>query len=198
MVTVSEVTNKDIKKIVELHEKTFKDFFLTSLGSEFLELYYTSYLDRCDVICLCAKIDNEICGFTFGTIKPKDFHIKLLKDNFKEYLYVLIKIALLKPKSILRLIKNQSKNKKIEDQEEFAELMSIGVDPKQKKQGIGALLINNFEVVTKRLGLQIVKLTTDGKNNEAVVNFYKKNGYEIEYKFIAYPNREMIKFKKNI
>ena len=50
----------------------------------------------------------------------------------------------------------------------------------------------------KAMGVSKVVLTTDSTSNDNVINFYQKNGFEVLYKFVTYPNREMYKLIKEL
>ena len=41
---VRKATNKDIDSIVEIHMERFSSFFLTTLGSSFLKVFYKAFL----------------------------------------------------------------------------------------------------------------------------------------------------------
>lgn len=41
MVVIQKATDKDVRDIVSIHIDAFKDFFLTSLGRDFLSFYYS-------------------------------------------------------------------------------------------------------------------------------------------------------------
>ena len=43
-----------------------------------------------------------------------------------------------------------------------------------------------------------IALTTDFNDNDSVIKFYNKCGYDVYYDFIAYPNRHMYKMIKNL
>ena len=80
----------------------------------------------------------------------------------------------------------------------YAELFSIGVSPMYQGKGVGSLLLAETErLVSKRDGTTI-SLTTDKNDNDSAISFYKRNGYEIMYEFIAFPNRPMCRFIKRL
>jgi ribosomal protein S18 acetylase RimI-like enzyme len=58
-------------------------------------------------------------------------------------------------------------------------IYSLAVDPKQRKKGIGTMLLKHAEKVLKSLNCPKVNLQIETWNKE-VVEFYRKNGYQVE------------------
>ncbi len=104
-----------------------------------------------------------------------------------------------KPKGLIRLFKNFTKaNSNISDKGQYAELLSIGVDPTAQCKGAGRLLLTALEKELRDQGLKELSLTPDYYNNEKTIKFYKSLNYEVLYDFIAYPNRRMYRLIKNL
>lgn len=185
--------------IVNIHLLAFNNFFLTTLGSRFLSTYYKACLKSKEIISICAVNDDaKIIGFSIGCIQSKGFHKRLLKENiFKFFIEGLI-ILFSKPQALIRLLKNLEKNKNINDDGNYCDLLSIAILPEYNGLGIGKDLINNFEEEATKRGCVKISLTTDAENNENVFEFYKRSGYNIFYQFITYPNRIMYKMIKEL
>ncbi len=187
------------KELAEIHLKSFKDFFLSSLGERFLTTYYKSCLKSKESIAICATDENEnIIGFSVGCQHSKGFHKKLIKQNFLPFMLQGISILFSNPKAIIRLSNNLGKNSNVEDNGNYAELLSIGVLPSHNGKGIGKELIAKFEEEAIKRGCAEMTLTTDFNENNKVLEFYKGTGYDIYYEFITYPNRKMYKLIKSL
>lgn len=103
------------------------------------------------------------------------------------------------PKALLRLKNNFSKNNDIvEDNNDYAELFSIGVSPKAQSKGLGKLLLLETERILKNSEVNRLSLTTDFHDNEQAIQFYKSQGYDILYEFVAYPDRRMYRMIKQL
>lgn len=185
--------------LTQIHLAAFKDFFLTTLGKSFLNTYYSSSLKSPESISICAiDENNQIIGFSMGCILANGYHKRLLKQNLLQFSFQGIVILLTKPSALWRLAQNMEKNKITDDNGNYAELLSIAVSPDTKGAGIGKELIARFESEAKAKGCIKVALTTDYYNNDDVIAFYKKSGYEVFYKFTSYPNRKMYKLIKTL
>lgn len=196
---ILEFTDSSPDEVVNIHKEAFKGFFLTSLGDKFLKVYYNAVARNNKGILVCIKKDENIIGFAAGTMFSKKFHSQILKENILSFAWVLLKNPLLKPGSFIRLFKNMNKKTvKVNDDGNYAELLSIGVCPKEKGKGYGKILLEAFESELVRKKVKRTTLTTDYYNNEDVIAFYKKMGYVEFDSFIAYPDRKMYKLIKEL
>ena len=194
-----KATIDDIDSIVKIHCDAFKGFFLTSLGVPFLTFYYSCFVKSEETVTLVAEDNIEICGFAAATLSCKGFNTRLIKNNFIEFLLLSIKMLFTTPKALLRLVKNLTKKgSNVEDDEDYAELYSIGVDSSFQGKGIGKHLLSELEKALKSKGVKKVSLTTDYDNNDSAVGFYRSMGYETLYEFVTYPNRKMYRLIKEL
>lgn len=189
-----KMIESDITKVSLIHTKAFKDFFLTSLGKNFLETYYRACLKHQHTIAFCAEdLQGNLVGFATGSSWAKGYHKTIFLNNLLSFISTLVFSIFKNPQILIRLMKNLEKNENKNDTGEYAELLSIGVNPDFKGGGVGRELLQVFHAEAKKRGCVKVALTTDKINNDAVLAFYKKCGYKTLYDFTAYPNREMFK-----
>ena len=188
----------DCNQIVRIHKLAFANFFLTQLGTFFLNTYYRSSIKNENCIAVGVFSENNLLGFAIGTIMSKGYHSILLKQNFFAFLLCAITILLTRPNALLRLKNNMDKVVNPDDNGNYAELLSIGLDPVCSGIGIGSELMKEFERKVHLMNGKTITLTTDKNNNEDVIAFYTKRGYVLFYEFLAYPNRKMLKLIKNI
>ena len=189
----------EYQSVAKIHLSAFPNFFLTTLGLKFLETYYKASLKSNETVAVGAYNEvDKIIGFSIGCQHSLGYHKRLVKKNFLSFLFRGIILIATKPTAILRLAKNFDKNANPSDDGNYAELLSIGVSSDLKGSGIGKELIHYFEDELKKRNCKRVSLTTDETDNETVVFFYKKNGYEVIYEFTTYPNRKMYKMIKNL
>lgn len=200
MITIISATPKCISRIVDIHSKAFPNFFLTSLGTSFLRLYYLSVLKHSQgLLLICVKDNGEIVGFCAGTILSASFNKRLVKSNFVAYAKQGFKLLFTNPVSLWHLYKNMSKEVgEVGDKGEYAELLSIAVDPNVQRTGAGKKLLLALEVEAKKRGSRQMSLTTDYYNNEKAVSFYYSLGYKNWYDFVTYPHRKMYRLIKTL
>ena len=197
MITIKKARLQDVNAIVSIHKKAFPDFFLTSLGSTFLRLYYSCMCNSKEAITLCAMDDEEILGFCTTALTSEGFNVRLIRQNFLRFVIEGIKLLLLRPMALIRLVKNFTKKSDvIDDSCQYAELFSFGVSPTYQGMGAGRALLSETEHIVYQMGGKALSLTTDKNNNDSAIAFYQSCGYQILYDFITYPNREMFRFIK--
>ncbi len=190
---------KDVESIVVIHCDAFKDFFLTSLGKDFLNFYYTNFIKSNETVSMVAEDEGRVVGFSAATKYCKGFNSRLIKHNLFSFGLLSLKLLFTNPAALIRLAKNLTKKGDlVEDNEDYAELYSIGVDSGQQGKGVGKKLLAKTEDVLKEEGVARVSLTTDYNNNESAVGFYHSMGYETLYNFVTYPNRKMYRFIKTL
>ena len=80
-----KLSMEDIKDIVDIHKISFKNFFLSSLGTHFLKVYYKAVLKSQLSVCIGGKENGILKGFCVGTTLARGFHKGLLKDNFVSF-----------------------------------------------------------------------------------------------------------------
>lgn len=196
---IRKATINDVDTIVKIHLDAFKGFFLTSLGAQFLKFYYSCFIKSNETVTVVAEENGVIYGFSASTKVCKGFNSRLIKSNLFAFAILSLKMLFTTPKSLLRLVKNLTKKgESVEDDEDYAELYSIGVSKAAQGKGVGKLLLAESERVMKAEGVQRVSLTTDFYNNEQAVGFYHSMGYETLYEFITYPNRKMYRLIKTL
>lgn len=189
----------DVDQIVQIHHDAFENFFLTSLGTDFLKFYYSSFIKNNETVCM-VEIDNDIIvGFSASTVMSKGFNTRLIKSNLPNFVLWSFKMLFSNPKALIRLVRNLvKKSDAMEDNEDYAELFSIAVKSNQQNKGIGKILLSETEKELKTKGVENLSLTTDYHDNDATIGFYKSMGYNILYEFTTYPQRRMYRFIKQL
>lgn len=191
MITLKALKTEDVKNITILHQIAFKNFFLTSLGCDFLTKFYASIFRSKDGIAIGAfDNNNELVGFAIGAKTKNGFYKSLLNNNFIPLLFSAFFNLLKQPLKIKRLLQSfltsETSNEEFID---YATLLSICVNPDKKGQKIGKLLLEEFEnealIYSKG-----ISLTTDKYNNDYVNNFYVSNNYILNNEF-SQGNRKM-------
>lgn len=197
---IKQLEVSEVSEVVKIHQNTFSGFFLTQLGARFLKVYYASCIKNktATIAVGIYSVENTLLGFSIGSKQSKGYYKRILQSNFFKFCMIGIYLVFTKPMAIIRLMKNMDKVKKESDDGLYCELLSIGVSVDQKGKGYGKILLQAFEKEALKIDLNKITLTTDYDNNDRVIAFYKKSGYEVFYVFTTYPNRKMYKFIKTV
>lgn len=198
MIAVKILKLEETKNIAALHQLAFDSFFLTSLGTNFLNKFYGSIIKSENGVALGAYDEkNELVGFAIGAREKKGFYKNILKNNFISLSLSASTSLIRKPKKISRIIKafltTETTNS---DFLNYATLLSICVNPEKKGQKIGKHLLAAFESEIEKHSDGIT-LTTDRLSNDYVNNFYISNNYVLTDQF-SQGNREMNFYIKKI
>lgn len=198
-IIIRDAIESDVESIVSIHQDAFKGFFLTTLGTDFLKFYYSCFFTCAEAKILCALEDGRVVGFAALAENCRGFNARLVKRNFFSFAILSIKMLFTSPKSLLRLVNNLTKkSREVDDAADYAELFSIGVIGSDQGKGIGKLLLTSSEDYIRTKNIAKISLTTDYYNNDKTICFYEKMGYRCLYEFIAYPNRKMYRFIKEL
>lgn len=145
---------------------------------------------------LCAEEDGKLLGFSVATKVCKGFNGRLIKANALKFMMVGLRLLFTNPPALVRLVNNfTKKSDELDDDENYGELYSIGVNAAFQGKGVGKALLAETE---KQIGIEKLSLTTDYYNNESTIAFYQKCGYQVLYEFTAYPNRKMLRMIKEL
>jgi ribosomal protein S18 acetylase RimI-like enzyme len=198
MIKVKIIPVEDIKDVVLVHESAFKGFFLTELGSSFLRLYYNS-VRKSPIGVLIGAYDNEhLLGFCAACKRSKGFNTHLIMSNFFRFSFVGLKLLFTSPNSLVRLVKNMSKNSGADDDGNYAEVLSIGVSREAQGRGVGKLLLMHLQEIFSQDGIKRLSLTTDYSDNDNTLNFYQSMNFVPMYDFVTYPSRRMYRLIKDL
>jgi ribosomal protein S18 acetylase RimI-like enzyme len=172
----------DLDEVVQLHTRAFPDFFLTSLGENFLHELYKSFLLDDSTISKIIEKDMQIKGFVIGTMKPDSFFRKMLFHKWFLLLVYALRAFVKNPVFVSRklLYALKYRGERPEKLINAALLSSVGVDPLSAKSGFGTLLIKAFCDEAFLKNASAVYLTTDLVENDSVNAFYLKNGFHLE------------------
>ncbi len=164
----------DIDRICDLHIECFKGDFLPSLGKGFLKAIY----EEVEFIYINSN------GFIVGTQDSGKLFKRVIKKHFFRLLPQLIKRVIL-DSSLLKKVFETLLYSGTTKASTKVELLSIAVDKRHRKKGVGRRLVKLFEKDFKKKGFTDYKVTVKDKNLVAN-NFYKNLGFLYSYSFKLY------------
>ncbi|ACU06113.1 GNAT family N-acetyltransferase [Pedobacter heparinus] len=186
------LTVDDCRELAMLHNLAFKNFFLTSLGTNFLFKFYKAILMDKNGIGVGAFEENKLIGFAIGAKQVRGFYKNIAKKNLFSLSFSALPHFFANPRFLFRLIVSLRTSNSNTD---GPFLLSICVDPLSGRKGLGTALIDIFEL---QIGPGMTyRLMTDEKDNDKVNRFYLKNEFILE-NVIMQGNRTLNVYKKKI
>jgi hypothetical protein len=170
----------DAEHISYMHLEAFGDGFLKNLGKFFLKRMYRKLIKKSSIKIVVLDSKGSLCGFAIGgfegglitCIRPQDLVILIFNMVFKpkvaNQLFFRIKnifINFLKSNEGYESAKNKNISTEIE-------LSHIAIAENQRSNGIGGILINEFE--KKAVALKKFHISTR-THNKRLCNYYIEN-----------------------
>lgn len=189
---IEVMTNDDVSQIVHVHLESFPGFFLSSLGSKFLSVFYRGVLVAPEGIAfIYLNETGEPAGFVAGTANPHGFYKRLLKSNWLKFSFASFGALLRNPAAIRRVARGLLHPGQNPVGADIAGLFSIGVLPELQGTGAGKKLVKAFLDESRKRGCVRVFLTTDRDSNDVVNDFYSKLGFEVKREYTTPEGRNM-------
>jgi len=189
---IRRATAEDLPAIVEIHRQSFRNFFLTRLGADFLLRYYRLVLNYPAGIILVSDHPTGIEGFACGFVDPANFYRLMWRTRLTFAKPVLS--ALVGHPSLVTKVLNGVRRIQAPPSEwppRSCELSSIAVAPAHSKNGFGKALIAAFLEHAQSMDACRVYLTTDAENNDAANEFYRSAGFRQTRRFLQCEGRWM-------
>lgn len=199
------VDNAQAQAFAELHGQAFPGFFLSQLGSRFLTLLYTHYLQSERCICIVA-IDDGLGqapkGLAVAIRHPSLFYKELFAKHWLAFAWralpSLLKNPLFVAKKLWSAVFYRGDQVESIEAENAVLLSTISVSPVAQGQGVGRRLLQEIECCANESGSAFVYLTTDRDANVEVNEFYQRNGYVLESTIKKSGNRIMNRYIKHL
>ena len=197
-IIVRQLEPMDVDAVARVHLRSFREFFLSFLGLDFLKQYYLSIV-KFSQFGLVAAHHRKVIGFIVGIDSSSGFYKKMLKSRGIRFAFSSLPAIVRKPSAIPRLVGAFWKRAPVEqDEVPTVHLTSLGVEPELFGCGIGHRLISEFLPFISQRGFKRIVLETDAENNERVRNFYTKEGFLVRRSFVTPQGRKMLEFEKNL
>ena len=184
-----------ITRLSKLHMSAFPNFFLTQLGLPFLRTLYRGYMEDENSGMLVAEINGKLVGFLAYSNEYSRFYKGLLKRHLIRFAFCSMLVAIRHPSFIKRLLGAFKKSDEVKKKEAYVELASICVNPRIESKGVGSKLINKLKEITDFSEYEYINLETDACDNDAVNQFYIKNGFQLARSYMTTEGRKMNEYR---
>lgn len=184
----------DVALLAKLHQEAFPGFFLSTLGTPFLEQFYRGFLSDPTAVTVVARRDAEVLGAVVGTTEPNGFFARLLRRQILGFVVASARAVASNPRSLRRVLRGVRYRGDAPVGSEGALLSSICVDPKLHRAGVGSALLAEWSQLAGAAGAQRAHLTTDATDNDAVNGFYQRHGWAIEQTYETPDGRLMNRY----
>ena len=197
--SIRTMAANDIEGVVEVHIKSFPNFFLTCLGETFLKIMYREILNDPTGVALCAvSPENTVFGFVVGVQEQTRFYKRLAMKKCLSFALASSMSALKNPRIIPRLFRALTYSSKSQSAACPALLLSIAVRNGMQGNGIGKLLLVKINERMAQNGIDRVSLTTDRDNNSGANSFYVRAGFSVTSQYKTPEGRWMNEYIKKI
>ena len=198
MISIRKLDNADDKYITtlaKLHMTAFPKFFLTQLGLPFLKTLYRGYMEDENSGILVAEINGKLAGFIAYSNEYSKFYKGLLKRHLIRFAACSLLAVIRHPSFCKRLLGAFRKSDEVKKEDAYVELASICVHPKAGGKGIGSRLIDKLKDITVFTAYKYINLETDACDNDAVNNFYLRNGFQLARSYVTAEGRKMNEYR---
>jgi len=194
-VDVRSMRTGDLAAVVAIHLAAFPNFFLTFLGPRFLRELYGAVMR--DGIALVATDGDRIAGFAAGVVGSRSFYRRLFRRRFVPVGLAIVPAILRRPSTLLRVLRRVSQRTTTEGAvNSGAELMSLAVDPRRQRHGVGRALVEAFAERARAAGAESLWLITDAVDNERVKQFYDALGFTSRRSFTNAEGRALEEYAR--
>jgi ribosomal protein S18 acetylase RimI-like enzyme len=197
---VRRATPEDLCGIVAIHQKAFKNFFLTRMGREFLRRYYALVLNYHAGIILVSERCGLLEGFVCGFVEPPGFYRLMWRHKWGFVLPAMS--ALIRHPSLfagvlygVQRIQTTAFTSTVPAR--CCELSSIAVAPEASGNGLGKALVQAFIEQSRSMDAEYVYLTTDADDNDSANALYRQVGFRNTQRFLQRQGRWMNEYVIN-
>lgn len=182
----------DAPNLAVLHREAFPEFFLSSLGEEFLIQFYLGFVDDPSAIVAVQRdLRGTPRGVAVGTTDAQGFYSRLLKRRFWGFVRASAIAALRNPRVAPRLLRAVAYRGGSTPPTGSALLSSICVDSHARRRGMGRAILLRWRQRAHACGASSAYLTTDAQTNDRVNEFYQRDGWALDQTFFTREGREM-------
>jgi ribosomal protein S18 acetylase RimI-like enzyme len=189
---VRAAEEQDLPEVVSIHRKAFSHFFLTQLGSDFLDRYYGLVFQFPEGILLVSEANGVVNGFVSGFVDPAGFY-RFMWNNRWGFVRPVLAAVLRHPSLVTKVIQGVQRIQTTSSEwpSGSCELSSIAVSPESSGGGVGKALMRAFLDEAGARNARAVYLTTDAEDNQQANELYRRVGFQQVRRFLQRKGRWM-------
>lgn len=182
--------------VARTHSECFPGFFLTTLGQDFLILYYRHYLTSTYGFGTVALgNDGDVVGFALGVTNLDAHDSSFLRQNLLTIVSIVLRRCLHdaaarrnvweRGRRLSRVVlksgrrRQPSGGQNDSTRDPYATLTSLAVLPTQRGRGLAADLVDAFGEIVKSKSFSSMRVATALDNHRARA-FYEKSGWAVQ------------------
>lgn len=197
-IEVRPALGADVEAAVRVHLESFPGFFLTSLGTRFLTVFYDSLRAVDTGVLLVATSDDEVVGFVGGATDQAGLYRAMLISRRREFVTAAMAAAVRHPTAFPRLIRARARARGDFEYLPGASLMTLGVAPDHGRKGVGRALVEAFSETMIARGVERYSLTTDAVGNDSVNAFYRSLDFRLHRELKTREGRRLNEFVREL
>jgi ribosomal protein S18 acetylase RimI-like enzyme len=164
--------------VTDIHLRSQKDTFLTSLGADFLTVLYSQISRSPYSFSYAALYQDELVGFIVGASHTGAlFKDVIFKQPFR-LSWLVFKQALKRPLLLWQSLKTLADPGQLPDHAPSAELLALAVSPPWRNRQIGSCLLRRLIQELKAAQVEGMVVTVDG-HNDGALRFYQRHGFKV-------------------
>jgi len=189
---VRHANGNDLSRIVAIHQKAFRYFFLTRLGEVFLHRYYELVLGYGAGIILVSERGASVDGFVCGFVNPPEFYQRMWRKASR-FIAPGLRALAGDPSLAAGVVHGVQRiwTSASRARPGWCELASIAVMPEVSGLGLGRRLVEAFVARARFMNAQCVYLTTDANGNASANALYRQVGFRRTHQFLQRKGRWM-------
>lgn len=186
---IQDADMRHVRDLAACHGRAFPGEFLTLLGPSFLRRFYGYYICAGEgIVKIAVDGHDSIVGCVCGG-EPKlhgDFSRRYVPVYALRILAAAVRYRLVRKRLFFhaanlcnRIVRTPQKkaSRGLYPPGQWSSLLSIGVDPAARGQGVGKQLMEAFCEETRRRGCRQMRLSVH-LDNDAAVALYRKAGWQ--------------------
>lgn len=193
-IEVRAMNLSDVAGVAEVHQKAFPNYFLTKLGLDVLQAFYSEFIIQSVGFASVALEQGKPIGFVVGTISSSELYDRFYKKNFllvaRNVVRCLITDSFIRQhfrsrllhvqKAIMaKLMRTQKSTTKSGPSRVQARLLSIGITSEARGTGSAEKMTKHFLQQLQKASIKEVGLSVF-RDNIRAISFYEKTGWKRE------------------